>query len=1105
MKDILSDLNEQQKVAVETIEGPVLILAGAGSGKTKALTHRIAYLIREKKISPMNILAVTFTNKAAKEMAGRVAKLLSRNQKSEVGSQTTGYESQKSSKSMSDDPKTQSLRPKTYDLPMMGTFHSICVRILRKEIEVLGYKKSFTIYDSSDSIVVIKKAMKELDIDPKKYSPKAIHSIISSAKNELMGPKKYESYASGYIQEIASEVYFRYQEILKKSQALDFDDLIMKCVELFEKHPDTLENYQRLFKYIHIDEYQDTNHAQYRWAELLAEKYKNIFVIGDDFQCLVPDTKIVTSDGEKKIKDVKRGDIILSASGYGETGNFKVTGSKKKYYDGDILHIRTKGGSEIACTPNHIHFAYLNNEECYYVYLMFSSGKGYRVGTVMGTRFNGKKHDVGLRVRANQERADRMWILKVCKEKNDAIYFENLYSYKYGIPMLVFNSESFSMKLNQKYIDAIYEEIDTKKRASLLMRELGIDFEYPHFIPQATVRNGIKRLNINVVLFGDKRQSSSRSWSASRLSFNTTDFNEIRFFQDLGYAVREGKSGTFRTEIHNLDYGHIEKTLQKAKQSIDLDKININRYSYLTDKKFMFLPASQIHASMYLPVYKNGEIHDDKVVSIEKTSYKGFVYDLNIDKVHNYIASDIVVHNCIYSWRGANFENILNFNKDYSNAKVIKLEQNYRSTKTILDAANSVIEKNENRSKKTLWTEKDFGNRIDVYEAQDEKDEGRYVVMEAEDLKAGGKSLKDIAVLYRTNAQSRPIEEMFLRYNIPYKIVGGVRFYERKEVKDMIAYLRLVESGNDMVAFDRAVNMPGRGIGATSLSRYLEFAKENSLGVLEGITDIDKVEGISSKAREGLKEFQKIIADIRERKENIILKDLLEYAMKRSGYFAYLKNLTDQTAEGMEGEIRKANLEELLSVAYEFSKGRQDYSLSDFLEEIALVSDIDNYAENEEAVTLMTLHSAKGLEFPVVFMVGMEEGIFPHSRTFLEVSEMEEERRLCYVGITRAMEKLYLTYASKRLIYGDFQYYLVSRFIKDIPEELISGEIKNEESLDFDEDIFIKNIFEIGDRVRHMKFGEGTVVGVDGAEIDVEFQELGIKSLSLEYAPIEKI
>lgn len=1086
MKDILSDLNEQQRVAVETTEGPVLILAGAGSGKTKALTHRIAYLIKEKKVSPANILAVTFTNKAAKEMANRVQKLVHSSQ-------------------FTDHRNSYDLSPKTYNLPLMGTFHSICVRILRKEIEVLGYKKSFSIYDSSDSIVVIKKAMKELDIDPKKYSPKAIHGIISSAKNELLNPKKYESYASGYIQEIASEVYFRYQEILKKSQALDFDDLIMKCVELFEKHSDVLKKYQNLFCYIHIDEYQDTNHAQYRWAELLAEKYRNIFVIGDDFQCLLPSTKIVTSKGEKKIKDVKKGDFVLSASGYGETGRFKVTGSKKKYYEGDILNIRTKGGREITCTPDHILFAYLSNEDCYFVYLMFSSNKGYRVGTAMGTRFNGRKHDVGLRIRANQERADRMWILKVCKNKSEATFYENLYSYKYGIPMMVFNSESFSMKLNQKYIDAIYEEIDTKKRAMLLMKDLDIDFEYPHFIPQATVRNGIKRLNINVVLFGDKRQSSSSSWSASRLSFNTTDPNDIRFFQDLGYTVRRGKSGTFRAEIHNLDYGHIEKILQKAKQSIDLSKININRYSYLTDKKFIFLPASQIHQYMYLPVYKNSEIHNDKIVSITRKRYKGLLYDLNIDKVHNYIASGIVVHNCIYSWRGANFENILNFNKDYPDAKVIKLEQNYRSTKNILDAANCIIEKNENRSKKSLWTEKEKGKMIDAYEAYDEKDEGRYVLDEIEDMTSSGKNLRDIAVLYRTNAQSRPIEEMFLRYNIPYKIVGGVRFYERKEVKDMISYLRLCESGNDEVAFDRVVNMPGRGIGATSISRYMDFIRENDLEALEGISHIDEVEGLSTKAREGLKEFQKIIADIRERKENIILKDLLEYAMKRSGYFAYLKNLTDQTAEGMEGEIRKANLEELLSVAYEFSKGRQDYSLSDFLEEIALVSDIDNYAENEEAVTLMTFHSAKGLEFPVVFMVGMEEGIFPHSRTFLEVSEMEEERRLCYVGITRAMEKLYLTYASKRLIYGDFQYYPVSRFINDIPEELLSSKIKSEESLDFDEDDFLKNIFEVGDRVRHMKFGVGIVVGVEESEIDVEFPELGVKSLSLEYAPIEKL
>lgn len=716
MSDILNNLNDEQKKAVLQTEGPVLILAGAGSGKTKALTHRIAYLIREKKVAPANILAVTFTNKAAKEMASRVQKLIANSNQ-----------------------PTASGR-----MPLMGTFHSVCVKILRKEIETLGYKKSFIIYDDHDSVFAVKKAMRELGIDTKKYSPKAIRGMISSAKNELVGPKEYESYASGYIQEIASKVYFRYEDILKKSQALDFDDLLMKCVILFERHPLVLEKYQSLFKYIHIDEYQDTNHAQYTWARLLAKKNKNIFVIGDDFQA-------------------------------------------------------------------------------------------------------------------------------------------------------------------------------------------------------------------------------------------------------------------------------------------------------------------------------------------------------------------------IYSWRGANFQNILDFKKDYPSALVIKLEQNYRSTKTILEAANKIIEKNEVRSKKNLWTENKQGEAINFYEARDERDEGRFVAMEIDDLRRDGFSLKDIAVLYRTNAQSRIMEEMCLKYNLPYRIIGGVRFYERREIKDILAYLRLVESGNDTVAFERVVNMPVRGIGSASLKSYLRFLADAEFDLVEGINIVDEIQGVSSKAKAGLKEFGRIIADIRNKKDNFSLQDIIEYTMKRSGYISYLETLTEKGTEGLEGEIRKENLEEFLSVAYEFSKEKENYYLPDFLEEVALISDIDNYSDEEDAVTLMTLHSAKGLEFEAVFIIGMEEGIFPHSRTLLEAAEMEEERRLCYVGVTRAMKKLYLLCAEKRLIFGDVNYNPPSRFLNDIPANLIGGFFSNpsEEADEFLDEEYID--LKAGDAVRHFKFGQGTVLEIDGLEVEILFPTVGKKRLSLEYAPLEKL
>lgn len=732
--DISNDLNEQQRVAVETTEGPVLILAGAGSGKTKALTHRIAYLIKEKSVDPSNILAVTFTNKAAKEMASRVAKLLSNEYRVGVLSRENENGDGTSSKHHS------KLKLNTQNLPMMGTFHSICVKILRKEIEVLGYGKNFTIYDEHDSLTAVKKAMAGLEIDIKKYSPKAIKGIISSAKNELLNAKEYQKIANGYFQEIASKIYFRYDEILRNSQALDFDDLIMKCVEIFQNHSEALKKYQELFRYIHIDEYQDTNHAQYKWAELLAEKYRNIFVIGDDFQA-------------------------------------------------------------------------------------------------------------------------------------------------------------------------------------------------------------------------------------------------------------------------------------------------------------------------------------------------------------------------IYSWRGANFQNILDFERDYPDTKVIKLEQNYRSTKTILDAANSIIEKNERRSKKILWTENGGGELITIYEARDEKDEARFIVMEIEDLVRDGLGLKDFVVLYRTNAQSRSLEEAFIRQNLPYKIIGGVRFYQRKEIKDILAYLKIVESGKDEISFDRILNTPVRGIGEASQIAFRNFAKNGGFGFLEAISHIDEAEGISHQAKRGLKDLQKIIYDLREKKDNLQLPNLIEYIMKRSGYFSFLDTLTEKSVEGIEGEVRKENLKELLSVAYEFSNGKHDYFLTDFLEEVALISDIDNYSLDAEAVTLMTLHNAKGLEFKIVFMAGMEEGLFPHNLTMMDKAEMEEERRLCYVGVTRAMEKLYLLHASKRLIWGDKRYSTPSRFLNDIPAHLTDGALDghfdnlDDESID---NIFVSE-FKASDRVSHDKFGEGTVISANGSEIEIEFLDGEKRLIDLEY------
>ena len=613
--EIFKDLNQKQIEAVKTTNGPVLILAGAGSGKTKALTHRVAYLIVEKKVSPYNILVVTFTNKAAEEMISRINKLLGQKQKILSG-------------------KIPRL------LPWAGTFHCICAKILRQEIQALGFRRSFLIYDEDDSLSAIKHAMDSLEIDKKQYNPRAVKNFISGAKNELITPTQYAKYAQGYFGEIVLKVYREYQQILRAANALDFDDLIMKTVELFQKYPEVLKRWQNLFKYILVDEYQDTNHAQYMLIKLLAKRHNNLFVIGDDFQA-------------------------------------------------------------------------------------------------------------------------------------------------------------------------------------------------------------------------------------------------------------------------------------------------------------------------------------------------------------------------IYGFRGANFRNILDFEKDYPKAKVIKMEQNYRSTQNIISAASKVIEKNILRSEKALWTENEAGLPATIFEAQNEIDEADFIIGEINALRHIGQ-FNDFVILYRTNAQSRIFEEVLMQNNVPYRLIGALRFYERKEIKDILSYLKLIASADDKVSLKRIINVPPRGIGDKSQNANLKSQNENPK----------------------IQKFNEMIEEFRIIANKSKLPKLIDTVTQQTGYRDFILDGTE------EGEMRWENIEELKSVA------QRATTLEEFLENVTLVSDIDNYDQKTDAITLMTLHNAKGLEFPVVFMVGMEEGLFPHARSLFEPMELEEERRLCYVGMTRAKKRLYLTYATARMIYGATAVNSPSRFIADIPEEL---------------------------------------------------------------------
>lgn len=749
LENTLEQLNPMQRKAVETTEGPLLILAGAGSGKTRALTHRIAYLIEEKGVNPWNILAITFTNKAAGEMRDRVDRLVS------FGAENI----------------------------WVSTFHSACVRILRRHIEGLGYTTNFTIYDGDDQKALMRQILKQLNMDPKVYREKAVLARVSSLKNEMTSPEEFSARTAGDFRESQiAEIYFAYQEELKKNNALDFDDLLVKTVELLRNDSDVREYYQNRFRYIMVDEYQDTNHVQFKLIEILAAKYQNLCVVGDDDQS-------------------------------------------------------------------------------------------------------------------------------------------------------------------------------------------------------------------------------------------------------------------------------------------------------------------------------------------------------------------------IYRFRGADIRNILEFETAYPGAQVIRLEQNYRSTKTILEAANQIIQNNEGRKEKRLWTENEEGEKLRICAFETGEDEAEAVAGEVASLNM---PYRDIAVLYRTNAQSRLLEERFVHKNIPYQVVGGVNFYQRKEIKDILAYLKTIDSGMDDLAVQRIINVPRRGIGATSIGKVMNFARANNLRFYEALKDsylIDTLGKIHGK----IEGFVEVIEKLRAQAAVLTLPELIEAVIRDTGYEGELKN-----DDAVSVQARMENIQELINKAADFSMRvkEKEELLSQFLEEVALVADIDRTSEGDDRVLLMTLHSAKGLEFPRVYITGMEDGLFPSGRSINAEDDtlLEEERRLAYVGVTRAKKKLLLTWSRRRMVNGESRWCKPSRFLEEIPPELLeqfqaSAWSVRQESSDmvrqqpansgkrspysapravFGEDAYTRNIgkqftvtkaarldYQAGDRVCHLKYGDGTVTAVEDGkkdyEVTVNFDRVGQKKMFASFAKLEKI
>ncbi len=1008
--DFLSTLNQQQREAVTHTEGPLLILAGAGSGKTRVITYRIAYLIAEHNVAPYNILAVTFTNKAAGEMRERVEKLL------------RGIE----------------LR----NAPLVSTFHSLCVRILRQDIEHLreGFTRSFTIYDQDDAVKLVKGSIKDLGFDEKQLSPRITQGAISGAKNRGDDPQSYSAKVEGHDERriAIAQVFKLYQERLANNNALDFDDLLIKTVQLLRRAQEVREKYNDKFKYILIDEYQDTNPLQLALIKFLTQKQQNICVVGDPDQCLPNGTKVLTPKGYKSIEHIKEGEEVISASGHSRTLPSKVTKVKTKNYKGKIVKIKTLLGKTLSATPNHILFGKVNPlPNKHLVYLMYRQDKGYRIGRSIGMRSYDKNYTnaIGIQVRCNQEHADKMWVLRICDSKPEATFYEALYSSLYGIPTMVFHliGRNEGMSFTQDYIDRLYNEVDTRSRVLKIFEDFDLFSAYPHFRPKT--RFEANRFMLNLVMFGNNRITQKAPWGRHSLQFGTSEKSLRPLFESAGLPCHDGKKHTWRMETARINFADAYST---AEHILQIDKrIDLKRKALLVaDKKaFSEFPASHFHAGMSIAVYHKGEIFEDEVTDISLKEFNGSVYDLDIADTHNFIAQEFVAHNSIYKFRAADIRNILEFENEFPNARTILLEQNYRSTQTILDAADAVVSNNIERKKKKLWTTNSGGEKIRYYQATDSDGEARFTAAKIQEHFRVEPGIR-AAVLYRTNSQSRIFEEMFRRSRIDYNIVGGFSFYERAEVKDIIAYLKLAINPHDSIALLRVVNTPPRGLGKQTLEDLYSKAKDFGVSMWEAISIVTaQDEGFSPRAVNSFKGFKKVIEDLSKKvgdisKPDSPVSDVVKAAIFDSGYEKMLRSDNSE-----ESDARLANLEELVNAAVDYDAQEQN-GLRDFIDHSALVSDTDQY-KSDARVTLMTMHAAKGLEFPLVFIVGLEDGLFPHARSINDPQELEEERRLCYVAITRAEKYLYITHAMRRRVYGDEIAAEPSQFLNEMPLDLI--------------------------------------------------------------------
>jgi DNA helicase-2/ATP-dependent DNA helicase PcrA len=1079
MNDLLHDLNPQQQQAVMASNGPILVLAGPGSGKTRVLTHRIAYLIGTLGVRPYHILAVTFTNKAAREMGNRVSELL--------GQVTRGL--------------------------TLGTFHATCAQLLRREAEHLPFNSNYVIYDADDQLAVVKQIIKDLNLNDKLYRPTGVHASISNAKNELILPDDFP--VQTYRDEVVKRVYERYQQALLISNALDFDDLLLWTAFLLEREPTVREKYARRYEHILVDEFQDTNMAQYTLLKHLASFHKNIFVVGDADQCLPGDTLVQTLSGVRPIAEIQAGEQVVAASGRGASMPACVVRVGSRTYVGELICAKTRFGYRLRLTPNHIVFARIGlRPDVHYVYLMYRKDYGYRIGLAMGARSDGVSPDLqmGLKVRGNQENADAIWILRVCENRDDAFYWEQFFAFQYGIPTTVFHVRGRRMRISQASLDRLYAHIDTRQRAEQLLLDLDMDVRYPHYIPQSK-RN---RQAVNLRYFGDSRRTERSPWNAHRVDIWSNDDDLRAEFEAAGYTTRASKNGNWRIGFSRLGYDDAQALARRISEMGGGLRLVAGAFLVEADNsplapRFSLMPASHLNPSMVVAIENGGHIIQDEITTVWREPYQGTVYDLEVENLHNYLANGIVVHNSIYRWRGADYRNVVRFEEDFPDAQIILLEQNYRSTQNILDTAMAVIDRNPNRKKKELFTQRGRGANTILHETFDDREQAAFVVDTiAKGVATNDAQPGDFAIMYRTNAQSRVLEEAFLDAGLPYKLVGAQRFYGRREVKDIIAYLRLVHNPNDEISLIRVINTPTRGIGNKTLVDLRIQAQKSNLPPGELLLDLAKgadspnYGSFSKRAATALAGFGALLSQWISQRTELQPLNLMDQIIDDVGYRAYIDDGTD------EGRDRWENIIELRRLAAEY----REQGLEAFLETVALVSDQDTLDAGANVPTMLTLHAAKGLEFPVVFIVGLNDGTLPHIRSFDEPEAMQEERRLFYVGITRAKDQLYLLHSLNRYTYGYAEPADPSRFLSDIPYDLLDDhrpgrtERKQRREIAGYEEWAtptsepaetIEKQYDPGMKVEHAVWGEGLVLNsrLDGDDeiLDIFFDSVGLKKV----------